>query len=195
MDDGCNDRDFDPSPEAAALIRARLADGHRGLQQLLIDALGYRQAGNGLQREELAALIDERVAREQLGGWYLAALAAQDRAAKAAEDLLEHGCLDDVAHERVATRLSDPNYTQWRPLPNVRWNSPSSPQPIRRELACTRIRCLNRLSTSWRSSITRQSRRLATGSSPADRVGSHPLRDAAVWPKAGAGRTSSNTSE
>jgi hypothetical protein len=107
MDDGCNDRDFDPSPEAAALIRARLADGHRGLQQLLIDALGYRQAGNGLQREELAALIDERVAREQLGGWYLAALAAQDRAAKAAEDLLEHGCLDDVAHERVATRLSE----------------------------------------------------------------------------------------
>jgi hypothetical protein len=107
MDAGSDDRDFDLPPGAVGLVRARVAHGHHGFRQLLIEALACQQSDRALDREGLARLIEERAVREHLGCWYFAALAAQDRAAETAEAVLGHADLDAVTHKRLAALLSE----------------------------------------------------------------------------------------
>jgi hypothetical protein len=107
MDAGYDDRDFELPPGAVTLIRAQVADGHHGLRQLLIEALACQQSDSALDRAGLARLIEEHAAREQLGCWYFAALAAQDRAAETAEAVLRHADLDAVTRERLVALLSE----------------------------------------------------------------------------------------
>jgi hypothetical protein len=107
MDAGCDVRDFDLAPGAHGLVRARVADGHHGFRQLLIEALACQQSDRALDRAGLARLIEERAVREQLGCWYFAALAAQDRAAETAEAVLRHAELDAVTRKRLVELLSE----------------------------------------------------------------------------------------